>query len=204
MKILLKVIAVLGVLIPSIASAELNYNAVQFGYSKTDMSGNSEFDEYGIGVSFSVNNDVFVEGQFAGLQQPANSTTVALDGKSWAIGAGYHTPISKNVDIIIGAGISQTTWKAAGTSSLQDGYNFGIGVRGEITPKIEGSLSVGYLSASAQSTTVTGTGIKAGLGYNFTPKFQLKADIGTNSYSSSSASSSYSSSTYGMAARLFF
>lgn len=203
MKQLLIAIAVAGMLIPAIASAELNYNAVQVGYAKTSESGVEDLHEYSIGVSFSVNNDVFIDGQFSTGRQASGTAFGDITGTAWAIGAGYHAPINNNVDIIISGGISRATVEIANNSQSGNGYNFGVGIRGEITPRLEGSLSGGYLSMNSNSSTTTGTGISAGLGFNVTPQFQLIADIGSNSFRPQNGSS-YSTSTLGIGARLFF
>jgi long-subunit fatty acid transport protein len=203
MKKIIIVVAASGLLMPAIASAELNYNAVQIGYAKTTESGEADLNSYGVGVSYSVNSNIYIQGQFSTAKQASGTPAGDITGTAWGVGIGAHTPISNNVDVIGSFDYAHVNSELGTNSVSGNGYDIGVGLRGEFTPQLEGSLSVDYASVTANSSTTTSTGIGAGLGYNFTPQFQLRVGISSDSYNPD-IGPSYNTQTIAFAGRFFY
>lgn len=203
MKNIFIAIATAGMLIPKIASAELNYNSVGVDYSKTSQSGVADLSGIGIGISKSIYSNVFLTGSIFNRRQSSGTTLGDLSVYEFAEGAGYHTPIQYNVDFIVSGALQQSRFKFAGASSNENGYGLGVGIRAELAPKFEGQVSGEYFSMSSNSFTSTGKGIDVILGFMVTPEFKLLADIGSSSHNPPSGSS-YNTRTIDFGARFYF
>ena len=203
MKIVIFAVAAFGLLIPAYASAELSYNAVQIGYAKTTESGEADINEFDLGVSYSINKNIYIQGLFATGNQASGTPAGDITFTGWDVGLGAHTPIGNNVDIVGIFDLVQAKAELGSNSQSGNGYGISVGVRGEFTPQLEGTFFGDYSSVTANSSTTTSTGISAGLGYYFTPQFQLGVDIGSTSYSPD-IGSSYSTQTIGFVGRFFY
>jgi opacity protein-like surface antigen len=203
MKKILLVIALAGMLIPTIASAELNYNSVGIDYSKTSQSGDADLSGIDIGISKSVYSNVFLTGSIFNGRQSSGTAQGDLSVYEFSEGVGYHAPIQYNIDFIVSGTLQQNRSKLAGTSANENGYALGVGIRAELSPKFEGEVSGDYFSMSSNSFTSTGTGIDVTLGFMVTPEFKLLADIGSKS-NKPPFGLSYNTRTIDFGARFYF
>ena len=203
MKIILLLIATAGMLIPTIASAELNYNSVGIDYSKTNQSGVADLSGIDINISKSVYSNVFLTGSIFNGRQSSGTTLGDLSVYEFAEGVGYHAPIQYNIDFIVSGTLQQSRSKLAGTSASENGYALGVGIRAELAPKFEGQVSGDYFSMSNNSFTSTGKRIDVILGFMVAPEFKLLADIGSSS-NNPPFGSSYNTRTIDFGARFYF
>jgi hypothetical protein len=183
MKKILSVIALSSLLIPAIASAELSYDSVGVDYIKMSQSGTPDLTMLGLSVSKGFSNNIFLGGSFGNGKQSSGTSFGDVTVNDWSLGAGYHTPLQTNLDLIISVNFEQATAKLAGVSVTGNGHGISIGVRNEFTPQFEGSLTGTYTSSSVNSSTSTSTGFDAELGFKITPQFQLVGSLGTDSSS---------------------
>ncbi len=146
-------------------AADLNYNYGQAGYQRIDFDGVSEeFDGYGIGGSFAIGDNWFIDASYGTVDVGAG-----VDLDTISAGFGYHVGISDNVDFY-----GSLSWVRADVSGFisgsEDGYGATIGLRGMLSDSVELTGSVSYvdLGDGADDTTVG-----AGLLYNFTDNFAV-------------------------------
>jgi hypothetical protein len=202
-KWILIVTAFSGLLVPAIASAELNYSYVGVDYSKTSQSGVADLSGIGIGISKSIYSNLFLTGSIFNRRQSSGTNMGDISVYEFAEGAGYHTPINYNIDFIVSGTLQQSRSKFAGASADENGYAFGVGIRAELAPKFEGQVSGDYFSMSSNSFTSTGKRIDAILEFMVTPELTLLADIDSSSHNPPFGSS-YTTRTIDFGARFYF
>lgn len=185
MKKLTTVIALATLLTPLIASAQLSYDDAQLSFAKLSKSGGNDLNMTYFNLSKGITSNVFLDGKYGTGKQATGTSFGDATAKEWAIGAGYHTPIQTNTDLIITGRFRKVTATVAGVSATGDSRIVGLGIRSEITPQFEGSLGANYASSSVGSSTTTATGVNAELGFKVTPQFQLIAGVESISAGSS-------------------
>ena len=168
MKKLIGIVLVLFA-VPAFA-ADVNYNYAQFAYMRADIDGTSEEpDGFGIGGSFEVGESWFVVASFAQVEAEELGLSAELD--DLAIGFGYHTPISDNVDFYGTLSWLRSEVSADGFGSFDDdGFGATIGMRGMVSDQVELSGSIGY---SDVGDFGDGTAFGVGLIYNVPDTFGL-------------------------------
>ncbi len=98
--------------------------------------------------------------------------------KNYTVPANYYFAITEKVDLSAGVQYRKNIVSASNADS--EDYYFNVGARGEFTPKLSGSFSVGYTlrdhenSARGDDSTI---GVKAGLAYAYSPKTTLSLDL---------------------------
>jgi hypothetical protein len=176
MKKILVVSAFLGMFVPALASAELNYNTYDFGYSSTSYDKYQPLRVLIFGFSKSVSGNVYLGGSLGIGRQTVytnNDNKVnTLSGR-----AGYHFPLNDKADVIAEGGVLYGTAELNGKSASANGYDFGAGVRALFIPGLEGTLALFHARTSNGIFSNSDTFVKAQFGFNFTPKFQLAAGI---------------------------
>ena len=134
MKRILIVAGIAGILMPTLASAELNYNSVNVGFTtimNNDFTAN--FTELSLGVSKSVSKHIYLGASYDTGSKFLSSTSGS--GGSYTkvhsilLGAGFHTPLNDNSDIIVAGHIGQGTDKISGSTENASVYDIGAGVR---------------------------------------------------------------------------
>jgi hypothetical protein len=182
MKKILILAALSGMLIPAFASAELNYNAVDVGYSTTIYNNrNPNLFQFDLGISKSVSRNVYLAGSYEAASQPTNSITGDKKIKSILLGAGYHTPLKDTlklkVDGIVKGNIVKNRIKLAGSTQSASGYDIAAGVRAQFAHGLESGVDVIHVSKMYGTNPKTYLNVQ--LGFNFTPRLQLavKVDI---------------------------
>lgn len=192
-----------GLLVPAIASAELNYNAIEASYAQTSQSGWPDANEFDLNASYGITKNVYLDGTFATASQPSGTPFGDITAHAFEFGAGYHTPLRSNVDLIVAGHLIEGTASYAGSSYNSNGYNIGVGVRAELTPELEGMLSAVHTSVSGNSSTTTSNGIQAQLGYKVAQQVQLFAGLGSDS-NSPDTGGSYDTQTLFFGARFYY
>jgi hypothetical protein len=100
------------------------------------------------------------------------------DQQNYTVPANYFFAITEKVDL--SAGVQYRRNKVNAPDSDSEDYYFNVGARGEFTPKLNGSFSVGYnLRDPEQSgrSNESSIGLKAGLAYDFSPKTTFTLDL---------------------------
>lgn len=202
MKKIIFVAALAGMLIPTIAFAELSYNSVTFDYAKTSQSGLPDLKEFDYGVSKSLYNNLYIAGTYVrGWDQISGATFLK---NTYSLNLGWHTPIKENIDFLLfGGPYIERYGFVGGSSTRYNGYQLGVGVRAELSPQLEGLISGLHTSTSANSMTGTSNGINFELGYNMTREFQLFGGYGSISYSPPTGAS-YTNTTLAIGIRYFY
>jgi len=178
MKRTLIVAGLSGMFIPALASAELNYDAVNVGYSTMRYSnGNQGLTELDVGFSKSYSKDVYLGASYGTASQTTYSGLGNKTVRSISLGAGYHTPLRDNVDLVVAGHIVLGSAKLAGSSTSANGYDIGAGVRTQFAHGLEGSLAAVHANRSNGTYTNTDTFLNAQFGFNFTSKIQMNAGI---------------------------
>lgn len=203
MKKILITTALSVMLVPAVASAELNYNMVGASYAKTSESGFEDITGFGVGVSKSITSNVFLEGAYTTSSRPSGTTFGDVRVNGWDIAMGYHTPIQNDIDLIAAGHLLQSTAEFAGASYSANGYRLGVGLRVELTPEFEGKVLGTYTNVSSNSFTTTSTGMNMQLGFKVTPELQLFAGVTFDSHSPRYGSS-YSTQTMGFGGRFYY
>lgn len=178
MKIILIVAALSGMLIPALASAELDYNTVDVGYSTTSYSGSeSSMTELDFGVSQSISEHKYLHASLEMGSLPTYTSSGTRRVTSLTVGAGYHKPLKDNVDAIAQGNLILGVSRLGGNSTSANGYDIGAGVRTLFRSGLEGALMVFHARISNGVRTSTDTFLGARLGYNFTEEVQMYAGI---------------------------
>lgn len=177
MKKILIVSALSGMFIPALASAELNYNTFDIGYSATSYDyASSNLSVLIVGASKSISGNVYL-GASLGIGHQTVYTYNDNKVNSISTLAGYHFPLNDKADVIAEGGIVLGSAELAGKSTSANGYDFGAGIRALFIPGLEGTLALFHARTSNGMHSSTDTFVKAQFGFNFTPKFQMVAGI---------------------------
>lgn len=177
MKTTFIMLAISGMLIPRLASAELNYNEVNVGYSTTSYNnGDEDLTEWDAGVSKSISGNVYL-GASLGFGKQLGFSAGIKKVSSVSAGAGYHFPLNDKSDVIVDGHIVLGSAKLAGNSTSADGHDFGAGIRTLIMHGLEGTLAVIHARTSNGTLSSNDTFLKVQFGFNFTPKFQLATGV---------------------------
>jgi hypothetical protein len=169
-----------GMLMPALASAELNYNIADVGFTSKISRATANFTELRVGVSKSVSKNLYLDASFqAGTQRTSvNANNNRLHTTS--VGAGFHTPLPQlndNADVIAAGHIFQGTDQVPGSAANAHGYDMGAGVRAQFPYGLEGDIVAIYYSTSNATYSSKDTYVNAQLGFDFTPNIQWYAGI---------------------------
>jgi Ax21 family sulfation-dependent quorum factor len=167
MKRSLIALALLSSLSFAAAAADgISYNYVQGGYVTTNTDSG---DAQGWGVSgsaaFTPNFHVF--GDFA--NQEIDDTNVDFD--QWRVGVGYNHQNSQHADLLTRVAYEKFD---AGSGIDADGYSVEAGVRGAMTPSLEGYALAGYEDGDEFDGDFYG---KLGAQVKFTPNWGVAGDV---------------------------
>lgn len=131
--------------LPFAASAAegVSYNYVEGGYVRTDISNsgtNNDADGWSLGGSAAVAPNFHLFGNYS--RQSISHTDIDLD--NLRIGAGYNRELNPKVDLLARAAYERYETDFGSASFKQDGYSVEAGVRGAMTPNLEGYALAGY------------------------------------------------------------
>jgi hypothetical protein len=176
MKRILVAAGLAGMLMPALASAELDYNIVEVGNtSKTNRGSKANFSEFILGISNSVTKNIFLGASFQfGIEPPASGNAKV---NSTTLLAGFHTPFHETNDFVVVGHVSKGTDKIPGSSESANSYDVGAGVRSEFPHGLEGSILAYYSNTSNATYSSKDTYANAQFGFDFTPSIQMYGGI---------------------------
>jgi Ax21 family sulfation-dependent quorum factor len=124
--------------LPFAASAAdgIKYNYVEGGYVRTDTS-TGDADGWGLKGSAALSPNFHVFGDFS--NQDIKDTSADFD--QWRVGVGYNRQVSQHMDLLTRVAYEKFD---AGNGLDADGYSVEAGVRGAMTPMLEGYALAGY------------------------------------------------------------
>ena len=118
------------------AADDLSYTYVQGGYTTTNTdSGDAQ--GWGVSGSAALNPNFHLFGDWS--NQEIDDTDVDFD--QWRVGVGYNHAISPRTDLLTRVAYEKFD---AGDGLDSDGYSVEAGVRGAMTPMLEGYALAGY------------------------------------------------------------
>lgn len=123
----------------------------------------------------------------AGLQYGATDYKTAgyIDQENYTVPLNYYFAIRPKIDLSTGVQYRHTDVDVGNDS---DDYYFNVGARGEFTPKLFGSFTVGYTIRDTDASGVDNEslmGLDAGLTYLYSPKTQFTLNLGNDFETSS-------------------
>ncbi len=124
--------------VPFAASAAdgINYNYVEGGYVRTDTNA-GDADGWGLKGSAAISPNFHIFGDFSNQDIKHSSA----DYDQWRVGIGYNRQISQHMDLLTRVAYEKFD---AGNGLDADGYSVEAGVRGAMTPMLEGYALAGY------------------------------------------------------------
>ncbi|HTN93812.1 MAG TPA: hypothetical protein VMJ33_04455 [Gallionella sp.] len=180
MKKMLIAAGLAGMLMPALASAELDYDAFSVGFrTMTTSVGyvDTNYTEFGLGITKSVFKRVYLGASYVTGTQPATPTSAGRVVHSTTLGAGFHFPLNEDIDIIVPGHVFQGTDMIPGSDASASGYDIGAGIRAEMPYGLEGSAVAVYDNTSNDTYSNKDTYINAQLGFGFTHEIQMYAGM---------------------------
>ncbi len=154
--------------LPFAASAAdgISYNYVQGGYVATNTDA-GDADGWGLGGSAALSQNFHVFGNFANQ----DLKDVDADFDQWRVGVGYNHQVSQRMDLVTRVAYEKFD---AGNDIDADGYSVEAGVRGAMTPMLEGYALAGYEDGDSFDGDFYG---KLGAQVKFNPNWGVAADV---------------------------
>lgn len=161
--------------LPFAASAAegISYTYVEGGYIATDTD-SGDADGFAINGSGAIAPNFHLFGGYSG--QKTDDFTVGglrfdgVDVDQWRAGIGYNHEISPRADLV--TRVAYERFEVEGESA--DGYSVEAGVRGALTPMIEGYAMAGYEDGDGYDGDVYG---RVGAQVKFNPTWGLSGDV---------------------------
>ena len=178
MKRMLIVAGLSGMLMPALASAELDYDAFSVGFrTKTTNVAGSDYTELSLGITKNVFKLFYLGASYATGTQPANTNSGSRVVHSTMLGAGFHFPLNEDIDIIVPGHVFQGTDMIAGSNANASGYDIGAGIRAQMPYGFESSAVAVYDNTSNDTYSNKDTYVNAQVGFDFTHEIQMYAGI---------------------------
>jgi Ax21 family sulfation-dependent quorum factor len=154
--------------LPFAASAAdgISYNYVQGGYVATNTN-SGDADGWGLGGSAALTQNFHVFGNFANQ----DLKDVDADFDQWRVGVGYNHQVTQRMDLVTRVAYEKFD---AGNNLDADGYSVEAGVRGAMTPMLEGYAMAGYEDGDNYDGDFYG---KLGAQVKFNPNWGVAADV---------------------------
>lgn len=163
----------LAAALPFAASAAegVSYNYVQGGYVATNGDG-ADADGFGVDGSVAVSPNFHLFGGYA--NQKIDNTSIDFD--QWRAGVGYNLALSPGADLL--ARVAYEKFDAGrnffGNRIKADGYSVEVGMRGALTPSLEGYALAGYEDYGSDADDFYG---RLGAQYKFNPSWGISGDV---------------------------
>jgi opacity protein-like surface antigen len=178
MKRMLIVAGLSGVLMPALASAELDYDAFNAGFrTKASNISTGNYTEFGLGITKNIFKIAYLGASYETGTAPSTPSSAETVVHSTTLGAGLHFPLNDDVDIIIPGHAFQGTDIIPGSSASVNGYDVGAGIRALIPYGLEGSIVAVYENTSNDTYSNKDTYVNAQFGFDFTPEILMYAGI---------------------------
>ena len=131
----------------SVQASDVKYNYIEGRYIlDAEADNNVDGDGFQLGGSFRIANDFYLIGSYQSLDLDFNNDIDTLK-----VGAGYILPIHDKWD----ANFSLSLVNSDTNNNDDSGFAVSAGVRGMLTPKIEGRASVNYIDVNNSDTYIT-------------------------------------------------
>lgn len=155
--------------VPFAASAAdgVSYNYVEGGYTAINGDGGADADGWAIAGSGAIAPNFHLFGGYA--NQKIDNTNIDFD--QWRVGVGYNREINRNVDLLTRVAYEKFD---AGTGAKFDGWSVEAGVRGALTPNLEGYALAGYEDGDQFDGDFYG---RVGATVKFNPTWGLTGDV---------------------------
>lgn len=187
MKKILSTAALLALASPALADG-LSYNYIEAGFAQIDLDDDIvdvDGDGFAFGGSFEVGDQMFVFAEYG-----SSDFDFGVDLDELAVGLGFHTAMSSNVDFVARIAYVSVEASAFGISADEDGFGASIGMRGKPAERIELEGNLSYVDlGDGDDTSVNGAAW-----YEFTDTFAVGLNIGLGD----------DMTRYGIGARLYF
>lgn len=162
-------LAILFAFSNSTLAGDFSYNAFTLGYGQTDFDDiAADGDSIGAELSFEIGESFYA---FVGLGigELDDDFGNSADVDQWGAGLGYHTELSKTVDLVASVSYQYVDISAAGFGSVDDnGIGLGIGLRAAASENLEVNGGISYVDFGDGGDD---TSIGAGFLYSFTDTF---------------------------------
>lgn len=148
------------------AAEGVSYNYVEGGYITSNLQNSPDADGWLLGGSAAIAPNFHLFGSFN--SQEIDDTNFDID--NWRLGVGYNHQISARTDLL-----TRVAYERFETS-VQDfnGYSVEVGVRGAMTPMLEGYALAGYEDGSDYDGDFYG---RLGGQVKFNPNWGLTGDV---------------------------
>ena len=175
MKEVLSILA-LSCAVSTASASGIGYNYFQGGIATNDVDGADS--ALFINGSYGVTPNINIVAGFASIGIDSNSS-IDASISTYTIGVGYHQSMAEKTDVFgeiqyLNLDLDLSTSNAYGSYDIGDGFGGRLGLRHQVSDKIEGEVSVNYASIEGETdTTFEATGryffnnqISASLGFS--------------------------------------
>jgi hypothetical protein len=142
------------------------YDFVEIGWSALDATHSG--DGPAVNVSVSISDHAFLYGNASFVDFEHN----AGDADTWRLGAGLHTPVSTQWDVVV-RGSAQHIDEGRHASS---GFQYEAGLKGKVTPQLEAWIMAGQ-SNWRDDNFHDQTFVRLGVLYEFNHHWGVTADV---------------------------
>jgi opacity protein-like surface antigen len=145
-------------------ASEVKYNYLEGRYVlDAETDNNIDGDGYQIGGSFRIDTNLYAFGSYQALDLDFNN-----DIDTFEVGAGYIHPLNAKWD----ANFSASLVNMDVNNNDDTGFSLTAGVRGMVTPNIEGRAILSYIDVEDDDTFIT-----LGGDYFFTPDLSVGVEV---------------------------
>ncbi len=117
------------------------YNYGQLGYLNQDWDGGFDVDAVDGRLSYALDQQLFLRGEMAffdGDVKAGKAGEIDVDGWWLAAGLGFHTPLQRNVDLVLTGDIVRIDYEVEDSFEDDDvGFALSVGARGRSGDKLE-------------------------------------------------------------------
>jgi len=158
--------ASLGVAASASAAEGVSYNFVEGGYVASNLKDSPDADGWAIGGSAAIAPNFHLFGNYS--SQELDRSGFSID--NLRLGVGYNHQISQRMDLL-----TRVAYERFETDIADfNGYSVEVGVRGALTPMLEGYALAGYEDGSDYDGDFYG---RLGGQVKFNPNWGLTADV---------------------------
>jgi hypothetical protein len=159
-------------------TSPLSYDYVEGNLGTGDFF-DEDFSFYGLGASFSIDENIFLKGSY---YDGATDDDIVFDplsaGKleisNYDFGIGYHMPLNQTLDFAASISYVNSELELFGFSENGDGYSVDAGLRFKATERLELNIFADYTDAGSDGET----GYLASAYYFLLPTFSVGAVFG--------------------------
>lgn len=158
----------------SSSNSAFSYNYLDLGYTEGEIF-DEDFSSYGFNAAFSISPNFFLKGGYSTGESDRSffvgNGTEPIEVDNYSLGLGYHTPLSRNTDLVAGVSYLGSEGEFAGFREEGDGYGANLGIRTLLTDNVEIEGGINY---------VDGDDIDGEVGYDVTARLYLTDQVSLN------------------------